>query len=152
MTEKRSVKTLLNSSNWSRACQQSASSERRPGSCLFKTVVDVGEAILGPEPTLDFLFYFRFTPVSLSAALMGSENNFDYENFIYSPLRQFLVIKKKCWHLSFHGYVAGLLTVSPCSTSETQQEVLMSKVLLIYNWQIEEGQSSVMMKWEMTNK
>lgn len=39
----------------------------------LKMVVEVGEAILGPEPTLDFLFYFRFTPVSLSAAaLMGS--------------------------------------------------------------------------------
>lgn len=38
----------------------------------LKTVVEVGEAILGPEPTLDFLFYFRFTPVSLTAALMGS--------------------------------------------------------------------------------
>lgn len=47
----------------------------------LKTVV--GEAILGPEPTLDFLFYFRFTPVSLSAALMGSTHKFDYVFFLY---------------------------------------------------------------------
>lgn len=107
----------------------------------LKTAVEAGEAILGPEPTLTSCF-ISFSPMSLSAsaAVTGSTHKFDYVFFsIYSILRQCSRKKKitKCWHLSFHGTVEGSFTVNRCSTSKSQQEVVTSKALLIYNWQIE---------------
>lgn len=106
----------------------------------LKAVAEAGEAILGPEPTLDFLFYFRFTPVFLSVAIMGCTHKFDYVFFIYSILHQYLEIEingKKIF-LSFQVYAARLLTVNPWSTSEEQQEVpthvKSSAHLLLTDW------------------
>lgn len=86
----------------------------------LKAVAEAGEAILGPEPTLDFLFYFRFTPVFLSVAIMGCTHKFDYVFFIYSILHQYLEIEingKKNQKLPF--VISGLC--SPPIDSEPLQ-------------------------------